>query len=308
MKILLTGSSGMVGTRLFEVLLPYHKVTGLDVEPNKWNPKLDESTIRIDLMHRDNLNILPSDYDLVIHFAANARVYDLVTEPDLALENIIMTFNVLEFARNRGIKRMMFASSREAYGNIMLLGPVSEDRVQLENCESPYSASKVGGEAMMQAYSKVYGLETVIVRFSNVYGMYDDSDRVIPLWIRKCLKGEDLIAFGEHKVLDFTYIDDAVAGVSEIINRFSEVAGQTFNIASGKGTLLLNVAQKIQKLLRATNRILVKESRPGEVWKYQADISKARELLSYRPMVSLSEGLEKTVEWYSQYLEKGYII
>ena len=301
MKILITGSSGTIGTRLFEHLLPKHEVVGTDVIRNKWQPQLNTRTIRLDLRKGKALDSLPTDFDLVIHLAANARVYELVKDPQRALDNIVINFNVLEFMRRNSIGKIVFASSRETYGNIMGEKAIAEDMVRLENCESPYSASKVTGEALTHAYSRVYGMDFVIVRFSNIYGMYDDSDRVIPLWLRQCSKNEDIIVYGKEKVLDFTYIDDAVAAVTSIIDRFAKVKGNTFNIASGKGVNLLSIARRIKELLKASSHIIKANNRPGEVWKFEADISRARRLLNYKPKIDIEEGLKKTAAWYQKH-------
>ena len=301
MRILITGSSGTIGTRLFEQLLKHHEVMGVDIRRNKWHTYLNDHTINADLRKAEELAKLPQDLDMVIHFAANVRIYESVKEPKLALDNMLINFNVLEFMRQNNIKRMLFASSREIYGNIMEQSAISEGMVRLENCESPYSASKVTGEALIHAYSKVYGIDSVIVRFSNVYGMYDDSDRVIPLWIRQALNGETLIVYRKDKLLDFTYIDDAIDGVIRMIDRFDEVKGNTFNIAYGKGIRLLSVAQGIKGLLNASGEIMIEKNRPGEVWRFEADISKAKELLGYEPRVGIEEGLKRTVEWYKDF-------
>ncbi|MFC1941887.1 NAD-dependent epimerase/dehydratase family protein [Chloroflexota bacterium] len=301
MKILITGSSGTIGTRLFERLLPEHEVTGVDIRPNQWLPSLNERTKRVDLRERSTLAALSEDVDLVVHFAANARVYELVKEPDLALDNIIMTYNVLEYLRKNNIRRAIFASSRETYGNIMESSRVAEDAVRLENCESPYSASKVSGEALFHSYAKVYGINSVILRFSNVYGMYDDSDRVIPLWIRQFMNNEDVVIFGQEKVLDFTYIDDTVGAVTRVIERFEEVTGATLNIASGKGIKLRDIAEELKKAFDSRSKFILKDNRPGEVWKFEADVSRAMSLLGYHPEVDIAEGLKKTTDWYRQY-------
>ena len=301
MRILLTGSSGTIGTRLFEELLKQDEVWGVDIRPNRWHPELDAHTIHVDLRRMDELAKLPKDIDLVIHFAANARVYELVKEPKLALDNMVINFNVLEFVRQNNIKRMIFASSREIYGNIMEQRAIAEEMVRVENCESPYSASKIAGEALFHAYSEVYDIDFIIVRFSNVYGMYDDSDRVIPLWIKQTLSNQALTIYGKSKVLDFTYIDDAVAAIIKMIARFDKVKGNTFNIAYGEGIKLLSVAQELKELLDANSEIIIEESRRGEVRRFEADVSKAKELLGYEPMVGIEEGLKKTVEWYKSF-------
>ncbi|MBI2847818.1 MAG: NAD-dependent epimerase/dehydratase family protein [Chloroflexi bacterium] len=300
MKILLTGSSGTIGTRLFERINGEHQMVGVDKRPNKWSPAINEKTVITDLRDRQAVKNLPGDIDLVIHFAANARVYELVKEPDMALDNILMVYNVLEYARRHRIPGIIFASSREVYGNIMADAPIKEGQVEVVNCESPYSASKLSGEAMMQAYGRVYGIRQIIVRFSNVYGMYDDSDRVIPLWGRQMTANQDITVFGREKVLDFTYIDDAVDAVISLVSRFDRVAGNTFNIASGEGVRLYDVAEKMKKLFNARSGVILRDNRPGEVWKFRADISKAVKLLDYHPQVKIDEGLRRTADWYRQ--------
>jgi len=302
MRIMLTGSSGTIGTRLFEKLLQLnYDVIGLDRKENRWNKSLNKRTIKINLLKQNNLIKLPKDIDLIIHLAANARVYELVTNPELALENMVTTFNVLEFARKNKINKIIFSSSREIYGNSIDENSMAEDKVKIESCESPYSASKISAEALVHAYKKVYEVDFVIIRFSNVYGMYDDSDRVIPLWIRQALKNENLIVYGGNKILDYTYINDAINGVMKIIERFDNIKAETFNIAYGKGVKLTYVANKIRELLKSESKIIIKENRLGEVWKFQADIFKAEKLLDYEPKIGIDEGLAKTVEWYKKF-------
>jgi len=220
-------------------------------------------------------------------------------EPDLARDNFITTYNALEFARKVGIKRFIFASSRETYGNAGKLS-YREGDVRIENCESPYTASKISGEALVQSYRRCYDMEFVIVRFSNVYGMYDDSDRFVPLIIRKSAKNETLEIFGKKKKLDFTYIDDAVAGIVLAIENFSLAQNQTINIAKGSSSSLVSVAKMIIKSTHSKSKLAIKANRTGEVIRYQADISKARRLLGFKPRIGISAGIKKTLEWYRE--------
>jgi nucleoside-diphosphate-sugar epimerase len=298
-KILITGSSGTIGTRLCEKLLNLgYEIIGVDWKTNKWHKNLEKRTIHLDLRNKNLvLKKLPNKVDLIIHLAANARVYELVKNPDLARDNIITTYNILEYARINKIKNILFASSREVYGNTKKAKHKEED-VKIENCESPYSASKIAGEALIHSYHKCFGINYVITRFSNVYGMYDESDRVIPLFIRKAIKNENIVVFGKDKILDFTYIDDAVEGVVKVIQVFNKVKNNIFNIATGKGTKILFVAQLIKKFLNSKSRIIIKQNRPGEVVKYIADISKAKKLLNYEPRTDVVEGIKKTIKWY----------
>lgn len=298
-KILITGSSGTIGTRLGEKLLNLgYEIIGVDWKTNKWHKNLEKRTIHLDLRNKNLvLKKLPNKVDLIIHLAANARVYELVKNPDLARDNMITTYNILEYARINKIKNILFASSREVYGNTKKAKHKEED-VKIENCESPYSASKIVGEALIHSYHKCFGINYVITRLSNVYGMYDESDRVIPLFTRKAIKNENLVVFGKDKILDFTYIDDAVEGVVKVIQRFNKVKNNIFNIATGKGTKILFVAQLIKKFLNSKSRIIIKRNRPGEVVKYIADISKAKKLSNYEPKTNIIEGIKKTIEWY----------
>ena len=302
MKILITGSSGTIGTRLCERLLQTdHELICVDREPNKWIPEIDEVTHRVDLRDEETMKEIPTDCDMIIHLAANARVYELVVHPDRARDNFITLFNTLEFARQNDVKKFMFASSRETYGNIKA-DKFTEDMAHINNCESPYTASKIGGEALVNSYRECYGIDTVIFRFSNVYGMYDDSVRVVPQFIRKAQDNETLTVFGADKCLDFTYIDDCVDGIMLAIEKFDDAKGDVYNLAFGEGTTLVKLAEKVKDLLGSSSDIDISEARTGEVIRYIADISKAKTALGYNPKVSFDEGIKKSVEWYKENL------
>jgi len=302
-KILVTGSSGTIGTRLSETLLKEgFDIVGVDKEPNTWNEEVQRKTIILDLRDKERvLRELPKDVDAVVHLAANARVYNLVIDPSLARDNFETVFNVLEFARQNSIKRFMFSSSREVYGNSEKIIH-AEDDVHIDYCESPYTASKIGGEALVQSYRQCYGMETIIFRFSNVYGMYDQSDRVIPLFIKLCTEGKDLVVYGKEKLLDYTYIDDCVSGVVAALKEFLSINGQVYNIAYGKGTSIVDVAQLIQKRMQSKGEVRIEENRTGEVVRYIADVSKAKQSFGYEPKVPIEEGVNKTVDWYLKHL------
>lgn len=303
-KVLVTGSSGTIGTYLCEQLLAKgYQVVGLDRQPNMWNRDVHALTNILDLRDGEALGQVKGKFDLIIHLAANARVYNLVKNPTLARDNLETLFNILEFARKNKVPRFIFSSSREVYGNSDK--PThTEDEAYVKNCESPYTASKIGGEALVHSYHQCYGIEFIIVRFSNVYGMYDATDRLIPLFIQKTLAGEPLTVYGRNKLLDFTHISDTVDGVMRCIEKFTDVKNDTFNIASGKGTSLLEVAQLIKSILRAENQIIIDENRTGEIVKFIADISKAKETIGYEPKITIVEGLQRSIEWYKPILQK----
>ena len=297
-KVLITGSSGTVGTRLSEELLKLkYQVVGVDLRPNRWNDRINQRTIIGDLRHKQTLENLPKDIELVIHLAANARVYDLVVNPTLARDNFEILFNTLEFCRKSNLGRFIFASSREVYGNSKQLIH-SEDDSYVRNCESPYTASKIGGEALVHAYHQCYDLNFIIVRLSNVYGMYDDSNRVVPLFIKLTQENKDLVVYGPRKLLDFTYIKDAISGILKCIQSFDRVKNNVFNIASGQGVSLVELAQLIREYMNGKNQVVIEPTRTGEITRFVADISKAKAKLAYDPKTEFAEGIKKSIEWY----------
>lgn len=299
-RILVTGSSGTIGTRLCEKLTEEgYNVVGVDLKHNKWNKNVDKITLIADLRDGRQIDRLPKDFDLVIHLAANARVYNLVVEPSLAMDNFLMLFNMLEFCRRNKVNKFMFASSREVYGNSKK-DMHNEEEAYVKNCESPYTASKIGGEALINSYRQCYGINFVITRFSNVYGMYDESDRVVPLFIKLTKQNKDLIVFGKDKYLDFTYIDDTISGLMIIISNFDKIQNDVFNIAYGEGVSILDTAKIIQKELKSKNKIIIKDNRTGEVVRFVADITKAKRMLGFKPKVNITEGVRRSIEWYNK--------
>ena len=307
MRILITGSSGQIGTNLaLHLQRQGHYVFGVDKRPNTWTNEIETLLQDLSTPYRYfqrgiGYTEYPPNLDLVVHFAAHAKVHELVEQPDRALENITMTYNVLEFCRHNQIP-IIFSSSREVYGDIRRY-ITEESYADFAFTESPYSASKISGEALIYSYAQCYGLRYLVFRFSNVYGRYDNDlermERVIPLFIRKISRGEPITVYGEKKVLDFTYIDDCIAGVSRGIELLvnGEEANHTINLAYGQGNSLVNMARFIAEELGVDPNMTVEPSRVGEVTHYVANIGKARALLDYQPQTSLREGIAKSVAW-----------
>lgn len=307
-RILITGSSGQIGTNLFHHLsnIGGYSVIGVDKRPNNWEADLETHLVdltdaeRSESFARQHLD----DVDLVVHLAAYAKVFELVEHPERALENITMTFRALELCRPRKIP-IIFGSSREVYGDLerIITGESDADFVI---AESPYSASKISGEALTDSYARCYGLHYLTFRFSNVYGRFDNDlermTRVMPLFIDKISKGEEVTVFGKDKVLDFTYVDDCVSGIGLAIDSLlsSKVTNQTFNLARGEGSTLVELAEGIADELGKPLKMNTRPSRPGEVTHYIANIGKARSLLKYDPKVSLREGIRRTVAWWRE--------
>ncbi len=301
MNILITGSSGQIGTNLGLALLDRgDHVDGIDRRPNAWTDRLTTQTLDLTTCKPEDL---PSDiaYDVVVHLAAHAKVFELVENPTRAMENIQMAFTVLEYCRRRAIP-IIFGSSREVYGDIMRLVTL-ETQANFVVAESPYSASKISGEALIYSYQRCYGLPFLVFRFSNVYGRYDNDiermERVIPLFVRRIAAGQPITVYGREKMLDFTFVDDCTDGVIRGIDALvaGRVQNKTVNLAYGHGSTLVDVVNIISLALGKAPNVTYESSRPGEVTRYVADISKARELLGYEPQTPISAGLPIEIQW-----------
>jgi UDP-glucose 4-epimerase len=283
-----------------------HQVMGIDIRRNPWTDQIETLLQDLSVPYRSFRRGIgyveyPMDFDVVVHFAAHAKVHELVQQPDRALENITMAFNILEYCRNNDVP-IIFSSSREVYGDIHRY-ITEESYADFSFTESPYSASKIAGEALIYSYAQCYNLNYLVFRFSNVYGRYDNDiermERVIPLFIRKISRGEPITVYGEGKVLDFTYVDDCVEGVYRGIELLvsGKAANQTINLAYGQGNSLVSMAEFVGEALGVKPEITIEPSRVGEVTHYIANIGKARALLGYDPKTSLRDGIFKAVSW-----------
>jgi UDP-glucose 4-epimerase len=308
MRVLITGSSGQIGTNLaLRLRADGHQVFGIDKRRNPW-------TDAFDTLHQDLAIHYPAfrggiggvEYepvDLVVHLAAHAKVHQLVREPHRALENAIMTFNVLEYARQLELP-LVFSSTREVYGDVHRFEEYGEETADFAYTESPYSASKIASEALIYSYARCYGLRYLVFRFSNVYGRFDSDlhrmERVLPLFTHRMSRGEPITVYGgEEKVLDFTYVDDCIDGIVRGIERLAagKVANETINLAFGQGNTLVRAAELIASELGVEPQITQAPSLLGEVTHYIADIRKARELLGWQPVTPLDRGIPKSVAW-----------
>jgi UDP-glucose 4-epimerase len=242
-----------------------------------------------------------------VHLAAHAKVHQLVREPHRALENAIMTFNVLEYARALGLP-LVFSSTREVYGDVHRFEEYAEEAADFAYTESPYSASKITSEAFIYSYARCYGLDYLVFRFSNVYGRYDCDlwrmERVLPLWMHQLSRHEPITVFGGHeKVLDFTYVDDCVDGIARGVYALAggHAANETINLAYGQGNTLVRAAELIAQELGVEPDLTIAPSLLGEVTHYVADVRKAHDVLGWTPQTPLAEGIPKAVAWFKEW-------
>ena len=305
MRILITGSSGQIGTNLaLRLVADGHEVFGVDKRQNTWT---DAFRYLLQDLSGDITGVEYPEVDLVVHLAAHAKVHQLVREPHRALENAVITFNVLELCRRLRLP-IVFASSREVYGDVHRFEGYDEGTADFAFTESTYSASKIAGEAFVYSYARCYGLPYLVFRFSNVYGRFDNDlhrmVRVLPLFTHSMLRDEPITVFGgSDKTLDFTYVDDCVEGIARGIEALQEgrVVNQTINLAYGQGNTLVRAAELIAAELGVEPRMTVAPSLLGEVTHYVADITKARTLLEWEPEVPLDEGVKRSVAWFREH-------
>ncbi len=304
MRVLITGSSGQIGTNLGLGLLERgDEVIGLDVRENPWTDRIPTTICNLHTCPAGELPV-SGRFDVVVHLAAHAKVFELVEQPVRAMENVDTCFRVLEYCRLHSTP-VVFGSSREVYGDIQR-HVTEEGHADFVVAESPYSASKIAGEAFIYSYAECYDLPYLVFRFSNVYGRFDCDierlERVIPLFIRRIALGEPIVVFGPEKVLDFTYVDDCVAGVLLGIDALVQrrVNQQIINLAYGQGSTLVDLVNLIALTLRKEPNARYEPSRTGEVTRYVADIRKARELLSYAPQTPLTAGVPRSIRWQQE--------
>src|SRR5437763_13536868 len=286
MRILITGSSGQIGTNLaLRLIADGHEVFGVDKRPNTWVsnafPTLLQDLAGHYAAFPGGINgVEYPDVDLVVHLAAHAKVHQLVRQPHRALENAIMTFNVLEYARGRDLP-IIFSSSREVYGDVHRFEEYAETVADFAYTESTYSASKIAGEAFVYSYARCYGVRYLVFRFSNVYGRFDNDlhrmVRVLPLFTHKLSRGEPITVYGEDKTLDFTYVDDCVDGITRGVAALTEgtVVNETINLAYGQGNTLTHAAELIAAELGVEAKIALAPSLLGEVTQCRADLTEA---------------------------------
>jgi len=243
--------------------------------------------------------------DVVFHEAALRSVPFSVENPALVNRvNVEGTVNVLIAARDAGVRRVIYASSSSAYGNTKVL-PKSEQ--QLPSPVSPYAVSKLTGEYYSKVFTELYGLETVSLRYFNVFGPRQDPTSqyasVIPRFIRWANRGDPLEVHGDGlQSRDFTYIDNVVSANLLAAHSWEGIGG-VFNVGQGKAYTLLDLVELLQEILGRELHLLHTADRPGDVRHTLADISQTKLYLGYQPQVSFEEGLARTAKYFSSQID-----
>jgi len=309
---LVTGGAGFIGSHMTQALVRRgDTVRVLDDFSTGKQENLAEVLDRIQLVEGslndpDALSTGVEGVDTIFHEGAIPSVPRSVDDPVASNHaNVSGTLALLVAARDAGVRRVVFAASSAAYGDQP--GFPRRESMPTQTL-SPYAAGKVAGEAYMQAFHACYGLETVCLRYFNVFGPRQDPASqyaaAIPRFITRLLAGEPPIVYGDgEQSRDWTYVANVVHA-----NLLAAVApdapGRLFNVACGETVSVNRVLEVLQNLLGTKIEPRYEPPRPGDVLKSDADISLARELLDYEPQVSFEEGLRETIDWFRYETEK----
>jgi len=307
-KYLVTGGAGFIGSHISKELVKRdHEVRIIDNFLTGKKENIASLLDKIELIEGDIKDIETcrralEGVDFVLHQAALPSVPRSIKDPLATNENNIRgTLNVLLASREAKVKKVVFASSSSVYGDDTHL-PKIEGREG--SPLSPYALSKQVGENYCRIFSRIYGLSTVFLRYFNIFGPRQDPfsqyAAVIPNFITRMLKGEKPIIFGDgEQSRDFTYVSNVVEA-NILASKAQDVSGEAFNIAYGERTTVNSLAKTINEVLKKNINPVHDEPRPGDVKNSFAEISKARKMLKYEPLVSFNEGLKKTIDWYQE--------
>jgi len=307
-RCLITGVAGFIGSALARAVLAQgDQVRGIDNFATGKRENLGEILTQMDFRQVDLLDLEALreacvEVDYVLHEAAIPSVPKSVLDPlGSNRANVDGTVNLLVAARDAKVKRVVYAASSSAYGDTPTL-PKREDMTP--NPISPYAVAKLASEHYMISFYRCYGLETVCLRYYNVFGPRQDPTSpysgVLAKFITLMLKGEAPTIFGDGtQSRDFTYIDNTVeANLLAAKAPAAEVAGQVFNVATGRRVDLNEMFQALKKLTGYSGEVQYGPERGGDIKHSLADIARAEKHMGYKPKVDFEEGLRRTVEWY----------
>jgi len=310
---LITGGAGFIGSNLCEKILEMgYYVRCLDdlstgninnIKPFLKNKKFE--FLEKDIRNLEDCINACKGADYVLHQAAWGSVPRSVEMPLLYEDiNIRGTLNMLEASRINKVKKFVYASSSSVYGDSISL-PKKEGSEG--NILSPYALTKKTNEEYAKLYYKLYGLETIGLRYFNVFGKrqnpYGDYAAVIPKFIKQLLNGEIPTIYGDGKQSrDFTYIENVIEANLKACNAFEGTSGEAFNIAYGGREYLIDIYDLLCEVLGKDIKPIFKEARVGDIKHSNADISKAKKLLGYNPSWSFKDGIIEAIEWYKKNL------
>lgn len=310
MNVLVTGGAGFIGSHFVDRLLNEgHTVTTIDNFDSYYNVSVKEANIAAQLCNpgyklvradiRDTAALksqLTGSYDIIVHLAAKAGVRPSIEDPiSYQQVNVAGTQNLLEFARERGIKRFVFTSSSSVYG-VNPEVPWRESEAGLKPI-SPYAATKVAGELLGHVYSHLHGIRFVGLRLFTVYGPRQRPDLAIHKFSNLILAGKPLPFFGDGTTSrDYTFVADIVDGIRAAMD-YSGSNYELFNLGGDHPVTLNELVAAIEVAIGCKAKLDRKPEQPGDVPRTWADLTKAGQLLGYKPKTSLKDGLKQFADW-----------
>jgi UDP-glucuronate 4-epimerase len=312
-SVLITGGAGFIGSNFVDKLLSEGdwRITVVDDFNDFYSPDIKRANVAEHLKQSDYTLVeadirdvgalekifVSTNFDVIVHLAARAGVRPSLTEPKLYAEtNINGTLNLLELAREYGVRQFVFGSSSSVYG-VNKKVPFAEDD-PIFNPISPYAATKAAGELICHTYSHLYGIRCVCLRFFTVYGARQRPDLAIHKFSRMITEGTPIPVFGDGTTRrDYTYVDDIIQGVRAAVD-YDAANYEVFNLGESQTVELRELIALIERSLDMRAVIDRQPMQPGDVPLTYADISKARSMLGYNPATKIADGIPKFVEWF----------
>ncbi len=312
MRILITGGCGFIGSNFIRYMLnkyPDYEITNLDAltyAGNRDNLKDIEEDSRYRFVHGrvedpEAVSEALKGCEAVVHFAAESHVdRSIMNAQPFLMTNVVGLQVLLDTVRNReNIKRFIHISTDEVYGSLETdEGSFTEESPLLPN--SPYSASKAGGDLLVRACMKTYGFEAIIVRPSNNYGPYQFPEKLIPLMVTNLMDGKNIPVYGKGlNIRDWLFVEDTCRALDLILH--SGKSGEIYNVGGGNERRNIEVVKKVLELMGfGEEQIQFVPDRPGHDYRYSVDSSKIQKELGWHPEVDLEEGLRRTIAWYRE--------
>lgn len=312
MKLIVTGGAGFIGSNFVIYMLnkyPNYKIVNVDALTYAGNlENLTEiqdnpnySFVRAEIADSQAIEKLFSeDVDIVVNFAAESHVDRSILEPDIFVQtNVMGTQVLLDAARKYNVKKYVQISTDEVYGTLGDTGMFTETTPLAPN--SPYSASKTGGDLLVRAYHETFGMNVNITRCSNNYGPYHFPEKLIPLMISNALNDKQLPVYGDGlNIRDWLYVEDHCSAIDLVIHK--GISGEVYNIGGNNERTNIQIVETILEALdKPKSLIKYVTDRPGHDRRYAIDATKIRNELGWKPKYHFETGIQKTIAWYLEH-------
>lgn len=300
MKILVTGNCGFIAQNFVRMYKDEHEIVGIDMLGYAHDPNAKTlcKTFEQPLCKLRNIEDIPTDFDAIVHMAAESHVDNSIASPaPFVTSNVGGTFQVLEFMRDFNIPRLVHISTDEVYGDLEVGDPPFSNDYQLKP-SSPYSATKAAADMLIMGHHRTYGLDVTIVRPCNNYGPFQHKEKLIPVVISNALKNKEIPLYGTGmNIREWMFVEDNCRGIMAALEKGR--SGEIYNLGSGVERTNRDLIQIILDIMgKPPSLIRYVKDRKGHDKRYALDSLKSYKNLDWHPSTTLEEGLQKTIEWY----------